>query len=71
MPMPRQFVQGRLYVTVDLLLLTVKEGKLLLLLSRREKGPYQGRWALPGRFVEADESAEAAARASGVRFHPA
>ena len=53
---------GRLYVTVDLLILTVKEGKLNLLLSRRTDAPYAGRWALPGRFVGPDESAETTVR---------
>ena len=50
--------QGHLYVTVDMLILTIREGKLNLLLSRRKDTPYAGRWALPGRFVGLDESAE-------------
>ncbi len=54
--------EGQLYVTVDMLILTVREGKLNLLLSRRKSAPYAGRWALPGRFVGLDESAETAAR---------
>ncbi len=54
--------EGQLYVTVDMLILTVWEGKLNLLLSRRKSAPYAGRWALPGRFVGLDESAETAAR---------
>lgn len=53
--------RDRLYVTVDLLILTVRDGRLNLLLSRRKEEPYAGRWALPGRFVGQDESAEAAA----------
>ena len=53
--------QDRIYVTVDVLPLSVYEGTLYILLSRRKDPPYQGRWALPGRFVKADESAEAAA----------
>ena len=54
--------QGHLYVTVDMLILTVREGKLTLLLSRRKDTPYAGRWALPGRFVGLDESAETTVR---------
>ena len=53
--------RDRLYVTVDLLILTVRDGRLNLLLSRRKEEPYARRWALPGRFVGQDESAEAAA----------
>ena len=53
--------QGRIYVTVDVLPLSVYEGTLYILLSRRKDPPYQERWALPGRFVDAEESAEAAA----------
>ena len=52
----------RVYVTVDILILTVREGRLGLLLGRREKPPYPDRWALPGRFVELGESSGAAAR---------
>lgn len=54
--------QGQLYVTVDMLILTVREGKLNLLLSRRKDAPYAGRWALPGRFIGVDESAETTVR---------
>lgn len=50
----------QMYVTVDILILTVREGRLYLLLSRRQGPPYAGLWALPGRFVGPDESAEAA-----------
>ena len=52
----------QLYVTVDMLILTIRDGKLQLLLSRRTGAPYAGRWALPGRFVGLDESAETAVR---------
>lgn len=52
----------RLHVTVDLLILSVHDGALELLLARRPDPPFAGRWALPGRFVAPDESAEAAVR---------
>lgn len=54
--------QDRLYVTVDMLFMTVRDGRLNLLLSRRKDAPYAGRWALPGRFVGQDESAETTVR---------
>ena len=50
--------RDQLYVTVDVLILMIREGKLNLLLSRRTDPPYAGRWALPGKFVAPDETAE-------------
>ncbi len=50
----------RIHVTVDILALTVREGKLCLMLSRRKDPPYEGRMALPGRFVGQEETAETA-----------
>jgi 8-oxo-dGTP diphosphatase len=50
-------------VTVDLVVLTVRHHALCTLVVRRGEPPYQGRWALPGGFVRADEDlGEAAAR---------
>ncbi len=60
--MPRVLKDDQLYVTVDLLILAVEEGRLQLLLSRRKDPPCEGQWALPGRFVGMEESAESAAR---------
>lgn len=48
----------QLYMTVDILILTVRDGRLHLLLARRGKSPYEGRWALPGSFIRVQESAE-------------
>ena len=53
--------RGRLYVTVDLMVLTVRDGELALLLSRRTNPPFEGMWALPGRFIGIGESAQDAA----------
>jgi 8-oxo-dGTP diphosphatase len=49
-------------VTVDVAILTVRDGRLCVLLVRRGTPPYQGRWALPGGFVREREDIEAAAR---------
>jgi 8-oxo-dGTP diphosphatase len=49
-------------VTVDLVLLTIKEDQLLVLLVRRAEEPFKGRLALPGGFVRPDEDLEEAAR---------
>ncbi|HWQ35853.1 MAG TPA: NUDIX domain-containing protein [Blastocatellia bacterium] len=48
-------------VTVDLVILTIAEDDLKVLLVRRRQEPFKNRWALPGGFVEIDESLEAAA----------
>ncbi|MER6112948.1 NUDIX hydrolase [Streptomyces hirsutus] len=49
-------------VTVDLAVFTLRTGVLHALLVERGEEPYAGRWALPGGFVQPDESAETAAR---------
>lgn len=48
-------------VTVDIVLLTVLDGKLAALLQRRTAPPFTGHWALPGGFVGIDESLDQAA----------
>ncbi|MBQ8200646.1 MAG: NUDIX hydrolase [Clostridia bacterium] len=47
---------------MDILIFTVREGRLSLLLARRKNPPFRNYWALPGRFVGLEESAEAAVR---------
>ncbi|WP_019059320.1 NUDIX hydrolase [Streptomyces prunicolor] len=49
-------------VTADLAVLTIRAGALHVLLVERGQEPYAGHWALPGGFVQPDESAESAAR---------
>lgn len=51
---------GRLHLSVDGLILTIRDGQLTLLLSRRTAEPYEHFWALPGKLVELQESAETA-----------
>jgi len=48
-------------VTVDIALFTYAAERLQVLLIRRGAEPFAGAWALPGGFVEIDESLEAAA----------
>lgn len=57
---PSQF--DRPSVTVDVAILSVIEDKLVTLLHRRENAPFRGRFALPGGFLQMDESLESAAR---------
>jgi ADP-ribose pyrophosphatase YjhB (NUDIX family) len=49
-------------LATDLVILTVRDGRLQVLLIRRGIPPYRGRWALPGGFVRPDEDLEATAR---------
>ena len=58
--MHRELKADQLYVTVDTLILSVTDGKLCLLLSPRKDPPYEGRPALPGKFIGTEESAEEA-----------
>lgn len=49
-------------VTVDVVILTMRKRRLEVLLVKRKHWPYEGLWAIPGGFVEIDESLEDAAR---------
>jgi 8-oxo-dGTP diphosphatase len=49
-------------VTVDVVLLTVRAGRLSVLLVQRDRHPFRGHWALPGGFVEAGDDLDDAAR---------
>lgn len=48
-------------VTVDLVLMTVRDGKLAALLQQRGDHPFKDHWALPGGFVGIDEGLDEAA----------
>jgi 8-oxo-dGTP diphosphatase len=48
-------------VTVDVVMLTVRNRTLEVLLVKRAEHPFQGAWSLPGGFVGMNESLESAA----------
>jgi len=49
-------------VTVDVVIFTLQERELHVLLVKRKHWPFEGRWAIPGGFVNMSESLELAAR---------
>lgn len=49
-------------VTVDVVIFTLINRELHVLLVQRRRWPYEGCWAIPGGFIEMDESLEQAAR---------
>jgi len=48
-------------VTVDVVVFAISKGRAKVLLIKRGKEPFKGKWALPGGFVELDEELEDAA----------
>ncbi len=49
-------------VTVDVVIFTLQNRELHVLLVKRRNWPYEGYWAIPGGFVNMDETLEQAAR---------
>jgi len=49
-------------VTVDVVMMSLRQKDLQILLVKRRAWPYEGMWAIPGGFVHVDESLEAAAK---------
>jgi 8-oxo-dGTP diphosphatase len=49
-------------VTVDVIMMSVRQGDLHVLLIKRGAWPFEGMWAIPGGFVNPDESLETAAK---------
>jgi len=49
-------------VTTDIVIFTIRQDELKVLLINRGLPPYQGKWALPGGFINLDESLEEGAR---------
>ena len=62
MPPPYTYDYPRPAVTVDLAAFALVESELRVLLVRRGREPFLGSWALPGGFLEIDESPEVGAR---------
>jgi 8-oxo-dGTP diphosphatase len=48
-------------VSVDIVVFTVRNNRLQVLLVRRGREPFRGEWALPGGFVQIEESLDQAA----------
>ena len=48
-------------VTADVVVITVRDGKAMVLAHKRDQDPHAGRLALPGTFVAPDEDAETTA----------
>src|SRR5260370_30630616 len=49
-------------VTVDMVILTMSDGRLNVLLVRRGVAPSQGKWAIPGGFKRPSETLDEAAK---------
>jgi ADP-ribose pyrophosphatase YjhB (NUDIX family) len=49
-------------VTVDVVMMSLRQRDLQVLLVNRHSWPYEGMWAIPGGFVHIDESLEEAVR---------
>ena len=49
-------------VTVDVLMMSLRQRDLQILLIKRRSWPYEGMWAIPGGFINIDESLETAAK---------
>ncbi len=48
-------------ITVDVVIFTIKDGKLQVLLIKREHEPFAGKWAIPGGFISMKEDLDQAA----------
>ncbi len=57
-------------LTVDVVVFTLHGDQLQVLLIQRARNPHKGSWALPGGFVNMEESLESAA-SRGWRRRPA
>ena len=59
--MPYTYEYPHPAVTVDVVVFTVSGGRLAVVLVRRNEWPHAGKWAIPGGFVNIDESLKRAA----------
>lgn len=53
---------SRILLTVDVVILTIRNDDLQVLLVRRGTAPFKGQWALPGGLLQPEESLEEGAR---------
>jgi 8-oxo-dGTP diphosphatase len=58
---PYNYPYPRPALTVDVIIFALRDNHLHVLLVERKEPPFAGQWALPGGFVEMDESLEEAA----------
>ena len=49
-------------MTVDVVILTMSDGRLHVLLVRRGVAPFEGMWAIPGGFKRPTETLDEAAK---------
>ncbi len=49
-------------VTIDVVMMSIRQRDLQVLLMKRRSWPFEGMWAIPGGFVDIDESLEIAAK---------
>jgi len=62
MPEAYTYDYPRPMVTVDVVVFTIIDDDLRVLLVKRRVAPFEGGWAIPGGFVQMDESLDDAAR---------
>jgi 8-oxo-dGTP diphosphatase len=60
--MPYTYEYPHPAVTTDIVIFTIRQDELKVLIIKRAMPPFKGEWALPGGFVNLDESLEAGAR---------
>src|ERR1043166_3964776 len=60
--MPYTYKYPRAALTVDCVVFGYDEGELKVLLIERAQDPFKGQWALPGGFVQMEETLDEAAR---------
>jgi 8-oxo-dGTP diphosphatase len=59
MPLPSYDERPRPALTTNVVIFSLRDGRLKVLLVRRRNPPFQGQWGLPGGFVDADEDLQA------------
>ena len=58
----RTFAETKTHeVTVDVVILTIHNNKLKVLLIKRDKEPFRGKWSIPGGFIRLSENIDDAA----------